>query len=106
MRVRTLGVAAGIATLAIAVPASVNGATRGVTVDNFRFSPRTITVNRGDTVRWTFRRDRAPHNVRGEGGIRSSTVRTGRYSKRFRRRGSFSYRCSLHPNMRGTVRVR
>jgi plastocyanin len=106
MKLPTMAVAAGIATLAVAVPFA-EGANKTVVVDNFRYSPSTVSVKRGDTVTWRFRRDAAPHNVRGSGGIRSrSRITTGTYRKRFRRRGTFRYICSLHPNMKGTVRVR
>ena len=106
MKIRILGVAAGIATLAVAVPMVAEGASKSVTVDNFRFSPSSVSIRKGDTVVWRFQRDRAPHNVKGSGGIKSRTMRTGTYRKRFTRAGTFRYVCSLHPNMKGTVRVR
>lgn len=105
MKLRTMTVAAGLATLAVAVPFA-EGASKTVTVDNFRFSPATVTIKKGDTVVWRFQRDRAPHNVKGSGGISSRTMRTGTYRKRFTRAGSFRYVCTLHANMKGTVRVR
>ena len=106
MKLPTMAVAAGIATLAVAVPFA-EGANKRVVVDNFRFSPSTVSVKRGDTVTWSFRRDAAPHNVKGSGGIKSrSRITTGTYRKRFTRKGTFRYICTLHPNMKGTVRVR
>ena len=106
MKITTMTVAAGIATLAVAVPFA-EGANKSVTVDNFRFSPSSVSVKRGDTVTWRFKRDAAPHNVKGSGGIKSrSRITTGTYRKRFTRKGTFRYICTLHPNMKGTVRVR
>ncbi len=106
MKLTTMTVAAGIATLAVAVPFA-EGANKSVTVDNFRFSPSSVSVKRGDTVTWRFKRDAAPHNVKGSGGIKSrSRITTGTYRKRFTRKGTFRYVCTLHPNMKGTVRVR
>ena len=105
MKKPTMAVAAGIATLAVAVPFA-EGANKTVTVDNFRYSPATVTIKKGDTVTWRFQRDAAPHNVKGSGGISSRTMRTGTYRKRFTRSGTFRYVCTLHRNMKGTVRVR
>ena len=105
MKKPTMAVAAGIATLAVAVPFA-EGANKRVVVDNFRYSPATVSIKKGDTVTWSFRRDAAPHNVKGSGGIKSRTMRTGTYRKRFSRSGTFRYVCTLHRNMKGTVRVR
>jgi plastocyanin len=105
MKLPTMTVAAGIATLAVAVPFA-EGANKTVTVDNFRYSPSSVSIKRGDTVTWRFRRDAAPHNVKGSGGIKSRTLRTGTYRKRFTRKGTFRYVCTLHAQMKGTVRVR
>jgi plastocyanin len=106
MKLPTMAVAAGIATLAVAVPFA-EGANKTVTVKNFKYSPATVSIKRGDTVTWRFQRDPAPHNVKGSGGIKSrSRITTGTYRKRFTRAGTFRYICTIHPNMKGTVRVR
>ena len=86
---------------ASAVPASGAGSVR--VGDNF-FSPKAERVARGETVTWRWVGDRR-HNVVGN-GFRSSTRETGTYRRRFARRGTFNYRCTLHDGMTGTVRVR
>jgi plastocyanin len=97
-----VSVAAVAVTAFAVVPAQ--SATRGVSVkDNF-FSPRTLTVSRGTTVKWTWR-GRAPHNVTFR-TRRSSTKRSGTYSVRFTRSGRLSYRCTIHPGMVGRITVR
>jgi Copper binding proteins, plastocyanin/azurin family len=71
---------------------------------DFSFSPATVTVDAGDSVTWT-NGGREPHTATGDG------FDTGRLgpgesgSASFSRAGSFSYVCSIHPNMQGTVRV-
>jgi len=106
MKLRIAALAAGLATAAVAAPVA-DGANKNVTVDNFKFSPATVSIKRGDSVTWRFRRDAAPHNARGSGGIKSKArITTGTYKKTFRKRGSFRYICTIHPNMKGTVRVR
>jgi plastocyanin len=106
MKLRYAALAAGLATAAMAAPLA-EGATKTVTVKNFKFSPATVSVKKGDTVKWSFKKDPAPHNVKGKGGIKSkSRITTGTYSKRFTKKGTFSYICTIHPNMKGKVRVR
>ena len=91
--------------IAVAVPALA--AVRGVRVEDNEFS-RNLTVNKGDTVRWRWVGDN-PHNVtvrRGPVRFRSSTKRTGTYSKRMRVRGRYRIVCTIHPGMDMTLRVR
>jgi plastocyanin len=90
-----------------AIPAF--GATRSVSVRDSFFSPKSITVKRGTTVRWAWRGTRLPHNVnafRGPQRFKSALKRRGSYSKRLTRRGLYRIRCDIHPGMRMAVRVR
>ncbi len=57
-----------------------------------------VTVNAGDTVRWSFVGD-APHNVavtRGPVKFRSSTRSSGSYRKKVTRRGTYTIVCTIH----------
>jgi plastocyanin len=86
-------------------PAAV--ATQQVTVDNFAFMPAAITVKAGSTVTWT-NKDEEPHSVvSASDGIRSQTLAGDAlsYSHTFRTAGTYSYNCSIHPFMHGTVVV-
>jgi plastocyanin len=77
----------------------------GASTNSFAFSPARITVQSGDTVRWTSSSS-APHTVTGK-GFDSGTLNQGDdYSHRFTNPGSFSYICSIHPFMKGTVTVK
>jgi LPXTG-motif cell wall-anchored protein len=72
----------------------------------FRFSPSSITVGAGETVTWT-NNGSAPegHDISGS-GLGSGTLHTGQsYSHTFASPGTFSYFCSIHPFMKGTVTV-
>jgi plastocyanin len=97
-------VVALLAGLLMALPSIGNTATRSVSVRDNSFSPRSLTARRGDTVRWRWA-GRNPHNVVGR-GFRSSVKRSGSYSRRFRSRGRFTIRCTIHPGMRQTITVR
>jgi plastocyanin len=112
-RLVALVLVAAIAAVAgvVAVPAFAK--TRTVSVrDNYfvkRSGTPTVTVKRRDTVRWVWRRTRAPHNVvvtRGPVKFRSPLKRSGSYRKRVTRRGTYRIVCTVHTRMKMTLRVR
>jgi plastocyanin len=96
--------ATALALLAFVGPAS--GAGTSVRVSDDRFSAKTVTVNRGDTVTWRFVGSDG-HNVVGN-GFKSKVKSKGAFRKTFTRSGRYSYVCTLHADdgMKGTVVVR
>ena len=80
--------------------------TRIVTIDNFSFSPATLPVTVGTTVKWT-NGDDVPHTiVSTDRTFRSAVLDTeGSFSRRFETPGTYSYFCSIHPHMTGSVVV-
>lgn len=74
-----------------------------VTVEDNRFGPRVVQVNRGTTVTWTWMGDR-DHNVVGE-GFQSDLQSEGAFTHTFDTMGSFRYLCTLHGGMTGAVIV-
>lgn len=88
-------------------------ATDHVTIVNFAFTPAHITVKKGTTVTWT-NKDSAAHTVTedhggtadGDPGLESKGLTQGEsYSAAFNKAGTFTYHCSIHPGMTGTVTV-
>jgi plastocyanin len=79
-----------------------------VTIQDFAFGPSAVTVKKGTTVTWT-NKDSAAHTVTetdGKDGPKSGTLETGKsYSFTYNTVGTFSYHCSIHPSMTGTVTV-
>jgi plastocyanin len=77
-----------------------------VTIDNFSFTPKEITVVVGTTVTWV-NHDDVPHTVvSSERKFRSNALDTGdRFSFTFREAGTYGYFCSVHPMMTGRVVV-
>ncbi len=75
-----------------------------VKVDNFSFSPQTITIAPGTTVVWT-NRDDIPHTVVSDDKVFKSKVldTDEKFSFTFDKAGSFPYFCSIHPKMTGKV---
>ncbi len=78
-----------------------------VKIDNGSFSPGTLTIPAGATVTWT-NHDDVPHNVVSSEGksFRSPVLDTDqKFSFTFRKPGTYSYFCGLHPKMIGKVVV-
>jgi plastocyanin len=99
---------AGCAAIAAVPPVVAQGASKKtVTVHNFKFAPAKVTIKKGQSVTWKFVKDPAPHNVTGKGGIKSKKkISSGSYTKKFTKKGTFKYICTIHPNMKGTVVVK
>jgi len=86
-------------------PGSARAADTMVTIDNFTFEPAQLTVKVGTTVTWK-NRDDIPHTVVSAGKFRSKALDTDdSYSFTFTAAGDYSYFCSLHPHMTGTIKV-
>lgn len=77
-----------------------------VLIQNMSFSPATITVSAGTTVTWT-NKDAIAHTVTSDNNLFNSgnIGSNGTFSYTFSTAGSFSYHCSIHPTMKGTVVV-
>lgn len=78
-----------------------------IAIDAFCFTPTVLHAEVGDTVTWS-NMERVPHNVAGAnmawGSFESFRKRTPmRYS--FDAPGVYSYVCTIHPGMVGTVVV-
>jgi plastocyanin len=80
-----------------------------VKIDNFSFAPMTLTVTAGTTVTWT-NRDDIPHTVVSADDpktFKSKVMDTDeKFSFTFTKAGTYTYFCSVHPKMTGTVVVK
>ena len=79
-----------------------------VTIDNFSFSPNTLTLSVGATVTW-INHDNVPHVVSSAGNQfkKSTVLKTGQtFSHTFMATGTYSYFCSIHPRMTGKIIVK
>lgn len=79
---------------------------RALTIRDFAFSPRLLTVAVGTSVRAT-NEDEATHDWTSDTGVwRSGDLDTGAsFAFTFRTAGTFDYLCERHPQMTGTVTV-
>ena len=82
-------------------------ATNVITIDNFTFSPKELSVAVGTTVKWV-NHDDIPHTiVEKKTTFRSKALDTDdSYSYTFTSVGDFDYFCGLHPHMVGKVIVK
>ena len=81
-------------------------AANAVTVSNDFFTPSAITVPVGTTVTWTWSPDAITHNVTFTDGTTSGDKgANASYSRQFSTAGTFTYRCTIHAGMTGTVTV-
>jgi plastocyanin len=73
--------------------------------DNF-FEPKEVEIDVGDTVTWRFDGE-IDHNVTSDEKdlFRSDTMDSGEFEHTFDDAGEFSYTCTLHTGMVGTVVV-
>jgi len=109
---RVLAVAAPLAATAVLFlgsPAVAHGdGHHQVEVKQYMFMPMALTIEQGDTVTWT-NRDTAAHDVTVTAGpvtFHSPLLAQGKsWSHTFTTSGSYSYLCSVHPEMRATVTV-
>jgi plastocyanin len=89
----------------LAAPASGGGSgPRRVRIVDNRFRPRTVTIDRGTAIRWVNRGTR-DHTATGRTWSSGVLDPGDSFRRRFNRRGTFAYRCTIHATMRGTVVV-
>ena len=84
-------------------------ATTEVKIEDYAYVPATIKVKAGDTVTWT-NKDTVRHDVQSDvnsADAPSSSLldKDESYSFKFTKAGTYTYHCSPHPYMKGTVIV-
>ena len=106
MRLAIISFVAGAALACVIAPSVAQNTVVPVTIDNFVFEPERVTVKVGTTVTWT-NRDDIPHTVAAKERLFKSKVMDTdeSYSFTFSTPGEYTYFCSLHPHMTGTIVV-
>lgn len=83
-----------------------------VYAENFRFRPASVSITAGQSVTWV-NNSTAVHDVTADDGSFASGALPagnsggtgGSFVHQFATAGTFSYRCTIHPQMTGTVVV-
>jgi plastocyanin len=79
---------------------------QAVSIKDFSFGPRSVTVNVGDTVTWHNTGKQGHSATAKDGSFDTGVLATGTTgSATFRKAGTFSYFCKPHPFMTATVSV-
>ena len=93
----------------LAVPAVAGSATRKVGVEDDFFSVTSLSVSKGTKVKWVWKGSEK-HNVvtqKGPASFRSPLQKTGTFTYKFRKKGTYSLLCTVHaPDMKMSVTVR
>lgn len=75
-----------------------------VAISDFSFQPASLTVSPGTTVTWT-NQDGSTHTVKFGDAVSQRLGQGGVSAKTFETSGIYTYTCSLHPSMAGTIIV-
>ena len=84
-----------------------NSQANNINIQNFAFSPSTLTIRQGDNVIWT-NQDSAGHTVTSDSGSELNSELLGKsesYSHTFNTAGTFEYHCKPHPYMKAKIIV-
>ena len=88
-----------------AVAAAEQRVTRDVLMRDSVFAPASISVRRVPGIRWT-NQGRLAHTTTSNQGLWDRTLTPGQtFTRIFGSPGTFSYRCTIHRGMNGTVTV-
>ena len=103
MMIARFALAAGLFAICTCAPAQAES--QNIKIANFTFSPSQLAVKAGTTVTWT-NEDDIPHTVVSPPQVRSKPLDTDdTFSFTFSAPGTYTYFCSLHPHMTGTIVV-
>jgi len=75
-----------------------------ITIQNFTFTPSTLTVKQGAKVTWT-NQDSAPHTIKSSSFNSKELGKGESFEFVFNTKGSFDYSCGIHASMRGILIV-
>ncbi len=84
--------------------ASAPIAANAISIQNFAFSPATLTVKKGTTVTW-MNNDTATHTVKSSLFTSGNLAKGDTFKFTFDTVGTFNYSCGVHPSMMGTIIV-
>ena len=106
MRTFTAALVLVAAILVGSAPANA-ATTKTVRIYGSAFSPKSVTITAGDTIKWV-NRDNDNHQIYADhGGFVSAILRPNQsFSFTFRAAGTYTYKDELHPKIRGTIVVK
>ena len=101
-----------LASLLVSIGPGVSASNQWVTIADYSFTPADLAIDIGDTVTWQNNASTTPHTATSTsapsgGAFDSGTIAAGGgvFTHTFTVAGSYSYECSFHPGMTGTITV-
>ncbi len=88
-------------------PAAKADVANSITIQDYKFSPASMTVKVGTKVTWT-NQDSVKHSVTADSGDGPKSELFGKgetYSYTFTKAGTFNYHCIPHPYMKASITV-
>ncbi len=80
--------------------------TKKVTIIDFAFSPKKITISKGTRVKWANTGSVGHTSTSTTGKWDSGTIAAGdSFSRVFKKAGTFLYHCTIHSSMKGKITV-
>lgn len=79
--------------------------TKIITIKNLKFEPETLTIKLHDQVVWK-NLDSVDHKIKGDDWGNVPIGPGENFTQAFDKAGAFSYACTLHPEMKGTIIVK
>jgi plastocyanin len=85
-------------------PTQPETASNMITIQNFVFSPASLTIKAGTIVTWA-NKDSVTHTVTSS-SFNSGNIAPGeKFQFTFASPGTYAYSCGIHPSMKGTIVV-
>jgi plastocyanin len=85
--------------------ASASGGSRTVTIDHFAYTPKALSVAKGTRVVFS-NTSKIKHTATLRGSFDTGKISPGAaVAVRFEAPGTYSYHCTIHPEMRGKIIV-
>jgi plastocyanin len=75
-----------------------------VRIQGFTFQPAEVRIRAGGTVTWV-NEDPATHDATGDSWTTGPLPASASATVTFRTPGVYTYRCTIHPSMTGTIYV-
>lgn len=99
--------AAAVGVAALLAPAGViavadAASTKTVKLKGQQFSPTKVSIKKGDKIKFVWAG--GGHNLRGP-GINVPVRSSGSKVRTFKKRGTFTYVCDVHPGMQTKIKV-
>lgn len=98
---------AGLLGVLACAPALAEPVVHTIVIEGMQFVPDTLEAKPGDTVEW-HNKDIVPHNATADNrGFQSPTIApNGKWKYKVRKKGEYTYLCTLHPVMKAKLIVR